>query len=399
MSEAVDLLVFRNDCTQAQSRSAVGQGLRGESKKYFPFGKTSRKSNGVSLLDLRPRIPLRELSLFCRQLAVMIDAGIPLLTGLMILRDQGKKNRFRVTLTEIIEQLEGGQSFCQSLARYPNTFPRIFTAMVEAGEAGGFLGTSLEQIAVFWEWEHRLREKVKSSIAYPVFVLVITIIALNFLVLYVLPAFSAILEQMDVELPRVTRFVLDLSNFWHHYWFLFVVILGGALVSAVCLIKFTPEGRRGFDRFILKVPLFGEIVRKTIISRFCRTLAALLRVGVPVIAALEVVEKTCGNMVVERSIAKARDAICQGESMAVPLRRSGIFPLLVIEMISVGEETGALDAMLEKAGDFYDEDLENLALRLAALTEPVLLLFVGGIVCLVLLSVFLPLFEIVGNVN
>lgn len=385
---------FRNDRIQLQNRQAVLEIL-----KHFPIWKTSRKLKRVSLFACRSRLSLRELSLFCRQLAVMIDAGIPLLTGLMILRDQGKKNRFRLILTEIIEQLQTGQSFGQSLARYPKTFPKIFSAMVEAGEAGGFLGTSLKQIAGFWEWEHKLGEKVKSSMAYPVFVLVITVIAINFLVLYVLPAFSGILEQMDVELPLVTRFVLALSNSWRYYWFVFVLILGGALVFVVCLIKFTPEGRRGFDRIILNIPLFGEIFRKTIISRFCRTLAALLRAGVPILAALEVVEKTCGNSVVERNISKVRDAISQGESMAIPLRRSGIFPLLIIEMIAVGEETGALEAMLDKAGDFYDEDLENLALRLSALTEPVLLLFVGGIVCLVLLSVFLPLFEIIGNVN
>ncbi len=346
----------------------------------------------------RPRITRMELGLFCRQLGVMLDAGMPLLPALGILHDQAEKVKLKQALEGIIGSLEGGSSFGAALIEYPEVFPGIFATMVTAGETGGILVTVLKNLAVFFEWEHKIREQIKSSVTYPLVVLVIAILAVNFVVVFVLPVFTGILEQMNAELPFLTKLILALSAALRSCWYIFLPAFLG-IVLGIFRIKNTSRGRKFFDAFFLKVPVIGGLLQKIIVSRFCRTLSSLLRVGVPLTTALEVVERTSGNVVVEENIARAREAIFEGEGMAEPLRQSRVFPLLVIEMIAVGEETGALDLMLEKVGDFYDTEVETLATRLASLVEPALILFVGGIVALILLSVFLPLFDVLGRIE
>lgn len=391
--------VSRTGAVTADSPGQVAARLRGQNLFVVEITEAQSLPTGKPAKGFRKKVTRQELAMFCRQLAVMITAGVPLLSALKVLRAQAEKEKLRDALEGITAKLEGGNGFAQSLAEYPEIFPKMVVTMVEAAEAGGVLDNILERVASFLEWEHRIREKVKSSITYPVAVLIIAVLAVSFVITFVLPAFSGILSQMDVKLPLITKVILGMANGFRHYWYLILPLVIGPLLGIFYYVKTSPEGRRNFDSIIIRIPVIGGLLRKTIISRFCRTLAALLRVGVPVISALEVVEKTCGNMVVEESIARARAYIYEGEGMAEPLRESGIFPPLVIEMINVGEETGSLDSMLEKVGDFYDEEVENLANRLSTVIEPVLIVFVGGIVCLVLLSVFLPLFKVIGSVG
>ena len=390
-------LFYKDRKYSGKSISRMAAALSGQVSAVRGSWKSSPIVRRV-LQYFRPRVTRMELGLFCRQLGVMLDAGMPLLPALEILRDQAEKVKLKQTLEGIIGRLEGGSSFGAALIECPEVFPGIFTTMVTAGETGGILITVLENLAGFFEWEHKIREQIKSSVTYPLVVLVIAILAVNFVVVFVLPVFTGILEQINAELPFLTRLILALSAALRSCWYIFVLVFLG-IVFGIFRVKNTFRGRKFFDALFLKLPLIGGLLRKIIVSRFCRTLAALLRVGVPLTAALEVVERTSGNVVVEENIARAREAILEGEGMAEPLRQSRVFPPLVIEMIAVGEETGALDLMLEKVGDFYDAEVETLAARLASLVEPALILFVGGIVALILLSVFLPLFDVMGKIE
>jgi type IV pilus assembly protein PilC len=345
------------------------------------------------------KVSRKELSLFCRQLSVMINSGVPLLSSLAVLRDQAENSTLKDAFSGIHSMLEDGNSLSQALSYYPNEFPGILISMVSAGEAGGVLEEILGRIADFFEWEHRVREKVKASITYPAVVFCVAVLAVGFIVAFFVPVFSRILVQMNVEVPLITRILFFISEVLRNFWF--VIIAGaGAGIWGVCrFAKRSLRVRKIIDTLYLKMPIIGNMVRKTVIARFCRTVATLLRVGVPLVKALELAEKTSGNIIVEESIAQARKSILDGEGMAEPLKKSCVFTPLVLEMIVVGEETGSLTAMLDKAADIYDEEVDNLSSRITTLIEPALVVFVGAIVCVVLLSVFLPMFKVLGSVG
>lgn len=345
------------------------------------------------------KVSRKQLSLFCRQLSVMLDAGLPLLSGLKILREQTDNIMLKNTLYGVCCRLEEGQNFSEALSRYPEVFPGILVTMVAAGEAGGVLDNILENVAGFLEWEHRIYEKVKASLIYPLIVLGISVLAVTFIVMFILPVFGRVLEQMNVEIPLITRILLGLSQILRNYWFIIVCFLAAMILGFIRARKNNARLREITDVINLKVPVFGNITKKIIVARFCRTMATLLQVGVPVLPALEIVEKTTGNSIVEKSIALSRKNIFDGQGMAEPLRQSGVFSPLVIEMMVVGEETGALAPMLAKAGAFYDEEVDNFSAKLTTLLEPFLICIVGAVVCVVLLSVFLPMFKVIGNVG
>lgn len=341
----------------------------------------------------------KQLSLFCRQLSVMVNSGIPLLSALKVLISQTENRLLKDALTRIGLSLEGGKSFSAALAEHPQVFPPLIVTMICAGEAGGVLGEILDNAADFLEWEYRLREKVKASVTYPLLVLILSLLAVTFMVVFILPVFGSILQQMNTEIPLITRLLLGLSQFLRKFWYLAAGLTGGVTVILAYIINHSPQVREILDTFVLKLPVVGELRKKVIVSRFCKTTAILLGVGIPVLEALEIVEKTTGNVAVERSIAISRKNIFDGQGMAGSLRQTGVFPSVVLEMITVGEETGALGVMLEKAGEFYDEEVNNQATKLATVIEPLLICVVGAVVCVILLSVFLPMFKIIGSVG
>lgn len=345
------------------------------------------------------KLSRKKLSLFCRQLSVMLNAGIPLLSALEILKEQDNNSKLQEAVEGVCTSLEAGLSFSEALEKYPNVFPSILITMVQAGETGGVLNNILDSVAGFLEWEHRTRQKVKAAITYPIVVLILSVLAVSFLVIFILPVFARILAQMDVELPLITRLLLRISWFIKGNLPLFLLLPPIATVIGMHWFSRSTTAREKLDTVALKVPLIGGIRRKIIVSRFCKTLSTLLRSGVPLLTALEIVEKTAGNIVIEKHVSLARKDIIEGNGMSRALKKAGIFTSVVIEMITVGEETGELAFMLEKAGEIYDEEVDNYATKIATLIEPLLICIVGAIVCVVLLSVFLPMFSVIGHVG
>ena len=343
------------------------------------------------------RVSRRDMGVFCRQLAVMTNAGVPLLRALGVLRTQAGRKALQEALGEVCTSLEVGESLASSLSHHA-VFPGVLVKMIEAGESGGVLASVLEQMADFFEWEHNIREKVKSSLIYPGIVLCVAAAAVFLVVTFVIPVFQGILNQFEAQTPLITRVILGISSFFSNFWF-YLLPITVAVVLWVNRLLATERGHEIKDILLLKTPIVGGLLKKTITARFCRTLSILLKGGVPVLEALTVVEKTTGNYVFQHSISKARESIRRGEVMTTPLKESSVFPPLVIEMISVGEETGTVDIMLEKAGHFYDLEVEDMAVRLSTMIEPVLIIIMGGIVGLILLSVFLPLFKIITSVR
>lgn len=345
------------------------------------------------------KISRRDLSQLCSQLSLIINAGIPLLSGLFILLEQEDNSILRNTLEKVCRSLEDGDSFSSAISKHPCIFPPIMVSMVVAGEAGGILGSTLKHTAFFLDWESKVYQKIRASSTYPMIVLFCSFLAINFVLIFIMPVFGQVFDHMDIQVPLITRIFLKYSQIFYSYWH---VILGIVLFTPFGLKRVKIKGFKGqefFDYIFLKMPVLGEFIRNVMITRFCRTMASLLEVGIPIVSALEIVEKTSANNVITRHIARARLSIIEGDGMVEPLSQSKMFTPLVIQMIVVGEETGSLAAMLGKAADFYGEEVDNLSLKLTTVLEPLLIIFVGMIVCIVLLSVFLPMFKIIGSIG
>jgi len=382
----------------ADNLNQAASQLRGKDLIIVHLEEVKQKKRLMPLRFSRQRINRRDLGVFCRQLSVMIQSGIPLMSALKVFEEQSDKKNLREAVAHLCRSMEAGESFSEAMEKHSSIFPFVLIKMVAAGEAGGVLDSVLERMADYFEWEHNIREKAKSSLTYPMVVLGVALLAVAFVVVFVLPIFERILNQMQIDLPLMTKFVLAVSNFTRHFWFLVLMGAAGIIFTARYLLK-TEKGRDLWDRWVLKVPLVGVLVSKIIISRFCRTLAALLSGGVPILDALEVVEKTAGNRVFERSISQVCQSIREGEGMAEPLKASGVFPAMVVEMISVGEETGTVDLMLEKVGSFFDAEVEETAGRLSTLIEPALIIIMGVVVGLLLISILLPIFKVIGSIE
>lgn len=353
----------------------------------------------VSLREgLKPKVKSKDLAVFCRQFSTMIEAGVPILAAMDILKAQTNHPLLKNTLQGIRSDLVGGNTLAQSLRTYPQVFPPILVNMAEAGEVGGILDQVMARLAGHFEKEHEIQEKVKSAMVYPMVVLVVALLAIVFLLVFVLPSFTNILTNLGVPLPLPTLIVISISSFFQQFWFLVPVLIGAA---AVGWLKFsqTPNGKAWQDRTLLSLPVFGEIIRKMIVSRFARTLAAMLKGGVPILQALEVVKRTVGNTAVMAGIEAAQAAIRDGRGMAEPLAAGNVFPPMVIQMISVGEETGTIDLLLEKISLFYDGEVDQVIGRLSSMIEPLMIVGLGGVVGFIILSILLPMFSVVGGIQ
>ncbi len=338
------------------------------------------------------KVQLKELAVFCRQLATLINAGIPLIGALNIIIQQAENKALREALQDVEKNLKAGNTLAVSFARHRNVFPEIFIYMVEAGEVGGVLDEVLQRMAWHFEREYEMNEKIKAALTYPKIVLAFTVLAGIFLLSFVLPNIISVVEGIGMPLPLPTKIVMSLSNSLINYWY-WIILAVLLLCLTGFLLKKWPAGKQFIDRINLRLPIFGLLKQKIIIARFARTFATLYRGGVPIITALELVKKSTGNSVVAAAINQAQQNVQQGSTLSEPLESCSVFPPMVVKMIAIGEETGNLDILLAQVGDFYDREVNLMTDRLTGMLEPVLIVLLGGIVGFVVLAVLLPLMQ------
>ena len=339
-----------------------------------------------------------DISRFTRQFATMISAGLPMVQCLEILSSQMESPEFRKIINQIKESVQSGSTLSEAMSKHKKAFDDLYVNMVEAGEVGGALDTILVRLALYREKADKLVRKVKGAMVYPAVVMVVAIGVTYAMLTFIVPVFAKMFSGLNAALPAPTQFVLNLSNFLRSNSLL---LIGGviALVVAYKLYVRKPSGRLAVDKFKLRMPLLGDLIRKSSVSRFTRTLATLLSSGVSILDALNITAKTSGNMVLQTAIKQAMISIAEGETITAPLKDSGVFPPMVTQMISVGEKTGGLDEMLTKIADFYDEEVDAAVSALTSIIEPIIIVIMGAVIGGVLIAMYLPMFDIVGKIN
>jgi len=356
------------------------------------------KPRDITIPGLAAKVSDKDIVVFTRQFATMIDAGLPLVQCLEILASQQDNKTLKKTLTEIRQAVEGGSTFAASLKQHPKVFSSLYANMVEAGEAGGILDTILNRLAQYMEKAMSLKKKVKSAMIYPSTIITVAVVVVIFLLVFVIPTFKAMFEGFGAALPLPTQIVLELSRLVISYFWVGI----GAIVGALIAIRWwygTPSGRTAIDRFLLRMPIIGILIRKVAVAKFTRTLGTLISSGVAILDGLEITARTAGNRIVEMAVLKTRASISEGKTIADPLRESGVFPPMVVQMIAVGEQTGALDAMLSKIADFYDDEVDTAVANLTSLLEPLLMVFLGVVIGGVVIAMYLPIFKLVTVVG
>ncbi len=343
------------------------------------------------------KVKAKSLTVFSRQFSTMVSAGLSLVRSLDILERQADDKKLKEIIHDVRGKVEAGSSLADAFGSHPATFSELFVNLTHAGEIGGVLDETLERVAEFLESDQALRQKVKSALTYPGVVFTFAIGIVIFMLVVVLPTFTGIFESLEVEMPAMTQFIITLSDLLRGYWYVFIAAFFGVVFAFKYYVG-TPKGQYQWHQILLKIPVFGMLNRKITVSRFSRTLGTLLSSGVPVMQALEVTSKAAGNKVVEKSIENVRESIREGESISVPMEESGIFPPMVTQMISVGEETGNLDTMLGKIAEFYDMEVEATLNSLTSLLEPLLMVFLGGMVGFIVLAMFLPMFTLINSI-
>ncbi|MGO9118162.1 MAG: type II secretion system F family protein [Desulfomonilaceae bacterium] len=346
----------------------------------------------------QPKVKTKDIVIFTRQFATMIDAGLPLVQCLEILAGQQENKTFKKVLTSVKGTVEGGSTFADALKQHPKIFDQLFVNLIHAGEAGGILDTILRRLAVFLEKSEALKRKVKGAMVYPGVVITIAMSVVVVLLVFVIPVFKEMFEGSGDKLPGPTLMVLAMSEFVQNYFIHMAVLLA---IIFVIFRKFsrTQKGRIIIDRVALKTPAIGVLLRKVAVARFCSTLGTMISSGVPILDALEITAKTAGNVIIERAIMNTRTAIAEGRTIAEPLMETGVFPGMVVRMIAVGEATGALDAMLAKISEFYDEEVDAAVEALTQLMEPIMIVFLGGICGGMVIAMYLPVFSMAGAIS
>lgn len=403
-TEAIGLIrekgLFPTNITEAGAAGMAGA-RRGAGRRGG--GKAAGKGKSTSINIQMPganRVKAKQLSAFTRQLATLIDAGLPLVRGLRVLMKQEKCVGLKKAIGQMSESIESGTTFAESLAQHPKIFNRLYINMVKAGEIGGILDVVLNRLAEFMEKAQRIRNKVKSAMIYPMVVLVMAVGILTFLMIFIIPRFEEIFSDMleGGQLPGLTRLVINTSRGFVNYWY-FVVGTIALLVVAYILANRTTQGRYYSDVVKLRLPLFGNLLSMTAIARFSRTLGTLMDSGVPVLQALNIVRDTASNEVLARAVHQVHDSVKEGENMAPPIEASGIFPPIVVSMVEVGEETGALPDMLTRVADTYEDEVDNAVAGITSVIEPILIVFLAVIVGTIVIALFLPLIEIISNLS
>ena len=344
------------------------------------------------------KIETKDLVVFTRQFATMIDSGLPLVQCLDILSNQQENKTFKDILIKVKESVESGSTFADALAKHPKAFDQLYVNLVAAGEVGGILDTILARLAAYIEKAMKLKKQVKGAMVYPITILSIAVIVVGVILIFVIPTFAKMFADFGGDLPAPTKFVIALSNFLVKY---IVVIIAAMFGIKYAIGKYyeTENGRKTLDAFGLKAPIAGPLIRKVAVAKFTRTLGTMISSGVPIMDGLEIVAKTAGNKVVEEAIYKVRQSISEGKTIAEPLADCGVFPPMVVQMIAVGEATGAMDAMLNKIADFYDDEVDDAVGALTSMMEPLLMVFLGTTVGGLVVAMYLPIFKLAGAVS
>jgi len=348
--------------------------------------------------NLGSGVKTKDLVLFTRQFATMINAGLPLVQSLDILAEQQAKPRVAEKIRAILGDVEAGSTLADAMRKHRDFFSDVYVNMIAAGEAGGILDTILLRLAEYLEAADKLKRKVKGAMFYPLTVMSFAALAIAALLMFVIPTFAGFFESAGVALPLPTRIVMGLSNFLLGYWWAVAAALGVAFYMLKSY-RGTPAGRLATDRLMLKMPVLGPVLRKAAIARFSRTLGTLVQSGVPILEGLEITARTAGNRVIEDAVMESRVSIAGGETIAEPLKKSEVFPPMVVQMINVGEQTGGLDEMLSKIADFYDDEVESSVAALTSVIEPIMIVFLGAIVGGMVVAMYLPIFDIIQTVE
>ena len=347
---------------------------------------------------LKPKVTGKDVVIFTRQLSTMIDAGLPLVQSLEILSEQQENATFKKVLREIRADVETGSTFADAMKKHPDIFDTLYCNMVEAGELGGILDTILNRLASFMEKNMALKKKVKGAMTYPVICLCISFVVVAVMLVFVVPVFQKMFADFGSALPGPTQLVVDMSEFAKRNFHFMI----GAIFAAVFAVKKiykTEKGREKIDELLLKMPIVGTLLRRVAVAKFTRTLGTMLQSGVPILDSLNVVARTAGNKVVEKAVFRVTDSISEGRAIAEPLAETGVFPGMVVQMINVGEATGALDVMLTKIADFYDEEVDQAVENLTAAIEPLMMVFLGGIIGGLVVAMYLPIFSMASAVG
>ena len=347
---------------------------------------------------MQPKVTNNDIVVFTRQFSTMIDAGLPLIQGLNILAEQAENPTFRKILKELTKDVEGGATLAEAMKKHPEVFDNLFVNLVSAGEIGGILDTILQRLATFIEKAAELKAKIKGAMTYPIVVMAIAFIVIAVILIFVIPVFEDMFASFGSALPVPTQIVVVMSNFMkgNAHWIIIALVVISWILKRY---RATTGGRKLTDTLALKLPVFGDLLRKTAVARFTRTLGTMMQSGVPILDALEIVAKTAGNVVIEEIIYDVRGSIAEGQTIAEPLSENDVFPGMVIQMISVGEATGALDTMLEKIADFYDKEVDTAVEALTSMLEPLLMLFLGGAIGGLVVAMYLPIFSMAGAVG
>jgi type IV pilus assembly protein PilC len=382
---------------EAQSEEAVRASL--VRQKITP-GRIKQKPKDLfeNIKFLQPKVKEADVILFARQFSTMIDAGLPIIQCLDILYNQQKNATFKKMLKQIKESVEGGATLAEALKKFPKHFDDLFVNMIAAGEAGGILDAILRRLAAYMEKAARLKAKVKGAMTYPLVTLAIAIIVLAVILVFVIPVFEEMFADFGSELPAPTQLVVAMSDLVKSK---ILYLIGAGILFMIAYKKYhaTEKGRDMIDALVLKLPVFGMLLRKVAVAKFTRTMGTMLASGVAILEALDIVAKTAGNRTIEKAIYNVRSGIAEGRTMADPLNESGVFPPMVCQMISVGESTGALDAMLEKIADFYDEEVDQAVDNMTALIEPIMLVFLGVTIGGLVIAMYLPIFKMAGAIQ
>ena len=342
------------------------------------------------------KVPTKDLAIFFRQFSVMIDAGLPLVQCLEILAANQEHQVFQKTLTGVRSRVEGGSTLANAMREYPKVFDDLTTNMIEAGETGGILDTILQRISSYVEKSVKLKAAVKSALIYPVSVISLAVLIVGALLKFVVPIFANLFVGLGVTLPLPTQIVIGLSHFIGRFWWLILGSIAG-FFFAIKQMRKSPQGKMLVDRALLKMPVFGLLLRKIAVARFTRTLGTLITSGVPILEGLSITARTSGNAVIEEALMKVRKAIEEGRTIVDPLKESGVFPNMVTQMIGVGEATGAMDAMLQKIADFYEDEVDAATKDMLTLLEPIMIGFLGVAVGGIVISLYMPLFSMISK--
>jgi type IV pilus assembly protein PilC len=379
----------------ADSKDAAIAALR---KQQIIVTAVTEKGKELALPTLKGKITPKEIAIFTRQFSVMIDAGLPLVQCLEILGSQNENKTFRAILLGVRQDVESGHSLADAMRKHPKGFDDLYCNMVAAGEAGGILDTILQRLAQYIEKIVKLRGAVRSALVYPIAVITIAVMVVWIILWKVIPTFATLFEGLGASLPLPTRITIALSNFIGSWWWL---VFGAIFATSVLLTRYhkTHKGRRHIDGFMLKLPVLGKVLKKIAVARFCRTLGTLVSSGVPILEGLEITAKTSGNAVVEDAVMATRASVEEGKTIAEPLKGTDVFPDMVVQMVAVGEQTGALETMLSKIADFYEDEVDEATANLLALLEPIMISFLGAVIGGIVISMYMPMFDLITKIG